>query len=128
MMSDPSSERRREERSRLPLAVQCSLAPNTILELSVVEASLIGCRVTAPPGLLREDQAIVITPPGMHGLPGVVRWAEGERAGIEFAQPLRDVVLRHLLYEPRDSDEDRWGFVDGFGRRLPNQPGGRYTR
>lgn len=127
-MADPSSERRREERSRLPMAVQCSLAPKKTLELSLVEASLTGCRVTTSPGLLQLDQRIVITPPGMHGLPGIVRWVVGEGAGIEFEQPLREVVLRHLLYEPQESDNDRWDFVDGFGRRLPHQPGGRYTR
>lgn len=127
-MTDPSSERRREERSRLPMAVQCSLAPKNTLELSLVEASLTGCQVTASAGLLQQDQRIVITPPGMHGLPGIVRWVAKGTAGIEFEQPLREVVLRHLLYEPQDSDNDRWDLVDSFGRRLPHQPGGRYTR
>jgi len=60
----------------------------------------------------------VITPPAMHGLPGTVRWATPERAGIKFEVPLADVVLRHLLYEPGDAGE--WGFVDAFGRHLPS--------
>jgi hypothetical protein len=128
MSLDPSSERRREERSRLPMAVKCSLAARKSQELSLVEASLTGCRVKAAPGLLARDQHILITPPGMHGLAGIVRWVVGDGAGIEFDQPLAAVVLRHLLYEPQDGDDERWDFVDGFGRRLPQPPGARFTR
>ncbi len=44
----------------------------------------------------RVGTRVVIRPEGMEGLTGVVRWIEGERAGVEFDNPIYGPVLEHL--------------------------------
>jgi hypothetical protein len=38
----------------------------------------------------------MIRPQAMQGLAGVVRWAAGEEAGIQFETPLYEPLARHL--------------------------------
>jgi len=39
---------------------------------------------------------VVIRPEGLEGLTGVIRWIEGNRAGIQFDRPIYGPVFDHL--------------------------------
>jgi len=45
---------------------------------------------------LEPGRRIVLRPDGMEGLPGTVRWAGSEFAGIEFDDPLHPAIVDHL--------------------------------
>lgn len=103
--------------------VLCRIAPGRSREVWLTEISTTGCQVRFRKGLLAERQYVVIKPQGIEGLSGAVRWVLGEMAGIQFERPIHEAVLRLLLYEPapRPAPRDN-GFVDRFGRRLPDRP------
>lgn len=55
-----------------------------------------GCRLATSTLAVRIGLRIVIRPQGLEGLGGVVRWIEGQHAGIEFDTPLYEPVVDHL--------------------------------
>jgi hypothetical protein len=55
-----------------------------------------GCRLETATLAVRIGLRIVIRPQGLEGWGGVVRWVEGEHAGIEFDAPLYEPVVDHL--------------------------------
>lgn len=55
-----------------------------------------GCRLATSTLAVRIGLRIVIRPQGLEGLGGVVRWIEGQQAGIEFDAPLYEPVVDHL--------------------------------
>jgi hypothetical protein len=62
----------------------------------IADISAEGCRMTTNSLAMRVGLRIVIRPQGLEGLTGVVRWIEGQEAGIEFDTPLYGPVLDHL--------------------------------
>ena len=55
-----------------------------------------GCRLATTTLTIRIGLRLVIRPQGLEGLGGVVRWIEGQQAGIEFDTPLYEPVVDHL--------------------------------
>ena len=55
-----------------------------------------GCCITTSGIFVKEGARVVIRPEGMEGLTGVVRWIEGNKAGIEFDVPLYAPIVDHL--------------------------------
>ena len=55
-----------------------------------------GCRLATSTLAVRVGLRIVIRPQGLEGLGGVVRWIEGQDAGVEFDSPLYEPVVDHL--------------------------------
>lgn len=55
-----------------------------------------GCRLTTQTLAFRMGAAVVIRPQGMEGIGGIVRWIDGQHAGIEFHRPLYEPVVDHL--------------------------------
>lgn len=55
-----------------------------------------GCCVTTNGIFVKVGARVVIRPEGMEGLAGVVRWIDGNTAGIEFDAPLYEPVVDHL--------------------------------
>ena len=55
-----------------------------------------GCRLTTKTLSIRIGQRIVIRPQGLEGVSGVVRWIDGQDAGIEYDAPLYEHVVDHL--------------------------------
>ncbi|MND00939.1 hypothetical protein D3C83_197310 [compost metagenome] len=53
----------------------------------------------------------MIRPEGLEGLTGTVRWILGERAGVEFDQPIYGPVADHLAERHRASKPVS---LDGF--------------
>ena len=48
---------------------------------------------------------MVIRPEGMEGLTGVVRWINGNQAGVEFDNPLYAPIVDHLSAQYADGKE-----------------------
>lgn len=55
-----------------------------------------GCRVTTNGLFVREGLRVTIRPDGIEGLSGIVRWIEGNTAGIQFDAPVYGPVVDHL--------------------------------
>lgn len=55
-----------------------------------------GCRLATSTLAVRIGARIVIRPQGSEGLMGIVRWIDGQHAGIEFEAPLYEPVVDHL--------------------------------
>jgi hypothetical protein len=55
-----------------------------------------GCRLATSTLAIRVGLRIVVRPQGLEGLGGVVRWIDGQDAGIEFDTPLYEPVVDHL--------------------------------
>jgi len=55
-----------------------------------------GCRIASRVLNLREGERVLLRPPGLEGLAGVVRWCNHHEAGIEFERPLYVAVAEHL--------------------------------
>lgn len=55
-----------------------------------------GCCVTTNSLFVRVGVRVLIRPDGMEGLSGIVRWIEGNRAGVQFDAPLYGPIVEHL--------------------------------
>ena len=74
-------------------------------EARIADISIQGCCMTPKAILLYTDARVVIRPVGMEGLSGVVRWTDGNRAGVEFDAPLYEPVVDHLSERYGDGAE-----------------------
>ena len=63
-------------------------------EISNISAE--GCCITTRNIFVKIGSRVVIRPEGLEGLTGVVRWIDGNRAGVEFDTPLYVPVVDHL--------------------------------
>jgi hypothetical protein len=61
-----------------------------------------GCCVTTNSLFVRVGLRVLIKPDGMEGLSGIVRWIEGNRAGIQFDTPLYGPIVEHLSAQHAD--------------------------
>ncbi|MDE8653096.1 PilZ domain-containing protein [Novosphingobium album (ex Liu et al. 2023)] len=98
---------RRAERKPVVLAAQCRTQSGLRDSGEISDISREGCCIATRALLLRVGARVVIRPTGLEGLTGVVRWISGDRAGIEFDQPLYEpivdhIALRHSAGEPVD--------------------------
>lgn len=87
---------RRNDRKPVVLAAQCRTQSGMRDSGSISDISAEGCCVTTKSLFFRVGTRVVIRPDGIEGLTGVVRWIEGERAGVEFDAPLYAAVVDHL--------------------------------
>ena len=63
----------------------------------LADISEFGCCVTARSLFFHPGMRIIIKPDGLEGITGVVRWIEGNRAGVQFDTPLYAPVVEHLI-------------------------------
>ena len=120
------AERRQAERLDTKQKVDCRNAQGLLPEVWLVDLGVTGCQVIIRSGHLAVGQQVVIRPNGLEGLPAVVRWVAGDRAGIEFARELHPSVLDYLLQSEITSQGGRTysnlGMIDQFGRLMPDLP------
>lgn len=93
---------RREERKLVEMAAACRTNSGLRDNGWICDISAEGCCVRSNFLFFRVGTGVVIRPPGMEGLPGTVRWIEGDRAGVEFTRPLHGAVVDHLASMYRD--------------------------
>lgn len=87
---------RRDERRPVRLAATCRTQSGLRDNAYIADISQYGCRLTTHTLAVRIGMRIVIRPQGLEGVGGVVRWIEGQHAGIEFDAPLYGPVVDHL--------------------------------
>lgn len=87
---------RRTQRQPVELAAQCRTQSGLRDRGHISDISSEGCCVTTSSLFVRVGARIVIRPDGMEGLTGIVRWIEGNKAGVEFDTPIYGPVVDHL--------------------------------
>lgn len=56
-----------------------------------------GCCIATRDLFLSVGSRVVIRPEGMEGLTGIVRWIDGQIAGVEFDSLLYEPIMNHLV-------------------------------
>ncbi|MBV1689077.1 PilZ domain-containing protein [Novosphingobium sp. G106] len=87
---------RRAQRRSVSLAATCRTESGMRDNGYISDISPHGCRLATNTLAVRIGLRIVIRPQGLEGLGGVVRWIEGQHAGIEFDTPLYEPVVDQL--------------------------------
>jgi bifunctional pyridoxal-dependent enzyme with beta-cystathionase and maltose regulon repressor activities len=87
---------RRDMRKPLVLAAKCRTMSGMRDEAVLSDISASGCCITTRGLLFREGSRVIIKPEGIEAIGGIIRWMAGNRAGVEFDQPLYPPVVEHL--------------------------------
>jgi hypothetical protein len=87
---------RQSERKPVKLAAQCRTRSGLRDKGLISDISAEGCCVSTDSLFFRVGTRVVIRPEGMEGLSGIVRWISGDKAGVEFDNPLYGPVIDHL--------------------------------
>jgi hypothetical protein len=84
------------ERKPVTLSAKCRTMSGVRDEGVVSDLSAKGCCVTTRGLFVQIGARVIIKPDGLEGITGIVRWIAGNRAGIEFDNPLYGPVFDHL--------------------------------
>ena len=87
---------RKAMRQPLTLAAKCRTTSGMSDDAYLSDLSAHGCCITTRGLLFRLGSRVTIKPQGLEGISGVIRWIAGNRAGVEFEQPLYGPVVEHL--------------------------------
>ena len=79
------------------MAAQCRTDSGLRDKGRILDLSPEGCCVETSELFVKVGARVVVRPDGLEGLPGIVRWIEGNKAGIEFERPLYPPVFEHLV-------------------------------
>lgn len=90
----PAASLQGESRS---LLVRVRKGGMEIAGLEVLDLSLAGCMLNWRGWLLQEDQRVMVSFPDLANLPATVLWADQDRVGLLFNQPLHEAVYNHLV-------------------------------
>jgi hypothetical protein len=94
-MSQPPNPRRVQRRP-VTLTATCRTQGGLRDNARIADISQYGCCLRTSMLAMRVGARIVIRPQGLEGVGGVVRWIDGQLAGIEFDSPLYEPVVDHL--------------------------------
>ena len=86
---------RARARKGLIMPAKCKTR-NLRIDVEVLDLTECGCKIATKFVFFEVGGEIVLMPKGLDGFPGIVRWTDGSRAGIEFRQPLHIAVVDHL--------------------------------
>lgn len=89
-------DERRSRRLGLAMPARCRMLSGFTEDVVIRDVSEGGCRVASAVLRLRAGDRVLLRPPGMEGLAGIVRWFDHGEAGIEFERPLYVAVVEHL--------------------------------
>lgn len=93
----PDYDPRRSARQPVALDAQCRTDRGLRDKGRILDLSPEGCCVFTSELFVRLGARVLVRPEGLEGLSGIVRWIEGNRAGIEFDHPLYVPVFDHLV-------------------------------
>lgn len=89
----------------------------------MVNISPSGCQIRLQLGRLVPGEQVNLRPDGFESLPGVVRWVNGDSAGIEFFPPLHASVAEYIAAKVvADPHKKVFGVADSLGRRMLPPP------
>lgn len=83
-MSDGAWIARRSERLRVTLHARCNTADGDDHGVTLINITPEGCCMTTGGTTLQRGAAVLVRLENGEALAGLVRWCDGERAGIEF--------------------------------------------
>ena len=89
-------DRKGTSKEMKPLTAQCRKSGGGIVELPVLDISLIGCMVDRRAWTARVDDRVLVKLDGLSFQPATVVWIEEDRAGLMFEQMLYEPVLARL--------------------------------
>ncbi|QDK31582.1 MULTISPECIES: PilZ domain-containing protein [Sphingomonadaceae] len=92
-----SSSPRQASRRAVSLTAQCRTQSGLRDRGEISDISASGCCVRVSGLYFRVGARVVIRPQGLEGLTGVVRWVEGDYAGVEFDREIYQPVVDHLV-------------------------------
>lgn len=95
-MSRPDISPQKHRRS-ISLAAQCRTQSGLRDRGEISDISAQGCCLRVRGLLFRVGTRVVVRPEGLEGLTGVVRWVDGDFAGVEFDRPIYQPVVDHLI-------------------------------
>lgn len=110
-------EKRRSERLLVDGGITCEVGGATTHD-RLCDLSRYGCKLHHADATLVKGMAVEFTLIGDIEISGIVRWVDGEIAGIEFEKPLSRAAVMYFAL-PTDPEPDNFRPLDGFGRRLP---------
>jgi hypothetical protein len=110
---------RKEDRRRLAMNALCN-TPTDRQVVGISNLSAKGCQITAINMSFAVGQTVVLRPDTLESMAGTVKWASGQRAGIEFTRPLNPAVVGHLCQE--HPIERRLKTVEVVARRAASPP------
>jgi hypothetical protein len=95
-MSFRHAEHRRSARLAVTIRAECRTQTGMFGRVEIMDLTQDGCRIFARGLPLRAGQRVRVKPENFQPLPGIVRWAEADFAGIEFDSSLYGPVTEHL--------------------------------
>lgn len=95
-MHDEQQAKRRSHRAAVMMPARCRSRSGFVDRGTISNISLQGCRFESHALTLHVGDLVVMTPDGLEGLCGQVRWVHGHSAGIEFQRPFYAPVFEHL--------------------------------
>lgn len=96
MMHEDPQAKRRSRRAAVIMPARCRSRSGFVDRGTISNISLEGCRFESHALTLHVGDLVVVTPDGLEGLCGQVRWVHGHSAGIEFQRPFYAPVFEHL--------------------------------
>jgi hypothetical protein len=116
---------RRHRRRRVKVAASCRTGNGRAREAELTDLSEAGCQLRIASGSVSPDQRVLVRPGALEGVTGIVRWSEGEAAGVAFDGEVHPAVVDHMAGEgevlgcPPARRAENPEFTDRFGRSLP---------
>ena len=95
-MHEDQQAKRRSRRAAVIMPARCRSRSGFVDRGTISNISLEGCRFESHALTLHVGDLVVVTPDGLEGLCGQVRWVHGHSAGIEFQRPFYAPVFEHL--------------------------------
>ena len=95
-MQEDQATKRRSHRAAVTIPARCRSRSGFVDRGTISNISLHGCRFESHALTLLVGDLVVMTPDGLEGLCGQVRWVDGHSAGIEFQRPFYAPVFEHL--------------------------------
>lgn len=96
MMHEDQQAKRRSRRAAVIMPARCRSRSGFVDRGTISNISLEGCRFESHALTLHVGDLVVVTPDGLEGLCGQVRWVHGHSAGVEFQRPFYAPVFEHL--------------------------------
>ena len=94
---DPkSNQARAAQRNEISLGARLRTISGLRDSALLTNISTHGCSLSSQGLLLDVGKRVIIQPSGLEGIPSIVRWVNGHRAGLEFVSPLYAPIVEDL--------------------------------
>lgn len=88
--------KRRSARQPVVMQAECRTQTGMFGRVDIIDLTAEGCRIFAKGLPMRVGQRLRLRPQNFQPIPGIVRWAGNDFAGVEFESALYLPVVEHL--------------------------------